>query len=246
MRQRRITGNRHSERSEESRRNHARPEHATARTIRPATHADTTLSGTASTKYALPLPSTLAPAYRARTREPEAAVNAIDLLRQQLNQSRDFLNGTLHEVPDDRWHAPAPGALNPIAATHAHLVVGEDGFVNGLIRGRAPLFATTWARRTGLSEPPPEGPGWHRWASSVRVDRPALHAYAEAVAADTDAYVAALTPDDLDRNIDLSSFGFDERSLGWVLSAAVVGHIQSHWGEICALNGLAGGRGFPV
>jgi hypothetical protein len=171
-------------------------------------------------------------------------MNTIEFLREQLGQARAFLDGTLSGVDEARAHAAMPGVLNPIGATFAHLATGEDGFVNGLVRGGAPLLATTWAGRTGLSEPPPEG-DWHDWASRVRVDLPAVRAYAAAVAAETDAYIATLTPTDLDRTVDLSAFGFGQRTVGWVLGAGVLGHMLSHWGEICAMNGVHGGRGFP-
>jgi len=171
-------------------------------------------------------------------------MDTIEFLREQLTQARGFLEGTLAEIDETRAHAPVPGALNPIGATYAHLVTGEDGFVNGLLRGQAPLFAASWAGKTGLSEPPPEA-GWHDWAGRVRVDLPALRAYAAAVGAATDAFVASLKPDDLDRPVDLSAFGFGQRTVGWILGAGVLGHVLSHWGEICALNGMHGGRGFP-
>lgn len=62
------------------------------------------------------------------------------------------------------------------------------------------------------------------------------------MAASTDEWLATLVPDDLDKMLDLSSFGFGERSLAWVLSGAVVGHTQAHWGEICASRALYGGN----
>ncbi|MBI5289180.1 MAG: DinB family protein [Chloroflexi bacterium] len=176
-------------------------------------------------------------------------MDTIEFLREQLGQARGFLEGTMGEIDDKRAHAAMPGVLNPIAATYAHLATGEDGFVQGLIRGQGPLFATSWAGRTGLSERPPErqpdGGDWHDWAARVRVDLGELRSYAAAVGEATDAFVGSLTPGDLDRAVDLSPFGFGERTLGWVLGAGVLGHVLSHWGEICALNGAHGGRGFP-
>ncbi len=172
-------------------------------------------------------------------------MNTIEFLRDQLRQSREFLEGTMSEVDAARAHAPMPGACNPIGATYAHLVTGEDGFVNGLLRGVAPLFAAGWAGKTGLSEPPPEGGDWSAWAARVRIDLPAVRRYGAAVASATDGYVASLTPEDLDATVDLSAFGFGQKTRGWVLGAGVLGHVLSHWGEICALNGIQGGKGFP-
>ena len=173
-------------------------------------------------------------------------MEAIDFARQQLTQARAFLEGTLADVTDEQAQAVPPGVLNPIGATYAHLVAGEDGFVNGLLRGEAPLFATAWAGRTGFSEPLPNDDTRGAWARRVRVDIPALRAYAAAVAQSTDAWLAGLTPDDLGRSIDLSSFGLGEQRMGWVIGLGVTGHVLSHWGEICALKGIYGGSGFPV
>ncbi len=172
-------------------------------------------------------------------------MNTIEFLRDQLRQSREFLEGTMSEVDAERAHAVMPGACNPIDATYAHLVTGEDGFVNGLLRGIAPLFAADWAGKTGISEPPPEQGEWNDWATRVRIDLPAARRYGAAVADTTDAYIDSLSPEDLDDPIDLSSFGFGQQSRGWVLGSGVLAHVLSHWGEICALQGVLGGKGFP-
>ncbi len=172
-------------------------------------------------------------------------MDTIQFLREQRRQAQDFLMGTLAEVSVEHAHAPMPGAMNPIGATYAHLATGEDGFVNGLIRGGVPLFASDWAGKTGISEMPPQDGDWQDWGKRVRVDLVALSAYGAAVAASTDAYLATLTPNDLDRTLDLSAAGFGEKSVGWVLGAGVLGHVLSHWGELCALHGALGGRGFP-
>jgi hypothetical protein len=74
----------------------------------------------------------------------------------------------------------------------------------------------------------------------------ALRGYASAVSNETEAWIGSLQPDDLERSIDLGALGFGQQTIAWVLSAGVIGHIQAHWGEICALKGLSGGRGFPV
>jgi DinB superfamily len=173
-------------------------------------------------------------------------VDTIEFLREQLRQAREFLHGTLGDLTEDDAHAPTPGRLNSIAATYGHLVTGEDGFVNGLCRGAMPLFASEWAGRTGLSEMPPPGFDWTAWGRGVRVDVKALDRYAAAVARSTDEFIASLSPDDLDRMIDLSTFGFGQRPLGWVLGAGVLGHVLSHWGEVSALKGMQGRKGFPL
>ncbi len=102
-----------------------------------------------------------------------------------------------------------------------------------------------WTGKTGISEPPPENEDWSAWAARVEIDLPAVRRYGAAVASATDAYIASLTPEDLDAAVDLSSFGVGQKTRGWVLGAGVLAHVLSHWGEICALNGIHGGKGFP-
>jgi hypothetical protein len=52
-------------------------------------------------------------------------------------------------------HWSPPGKAHPLGANYAHVVIGEDGVVNGMLKGEAPLFAATWAGKTGVSELPP-------------------------------------------------------------------------------------------
>lgn len=173
-------------------------------------------------------------------------MDTVTFIRDQLTQARAFLAGTMSGLDEADAHAPPPGRGNSIAATYAHLVCGEDGFVNALLRGGEPLFARAWSGRTGLSEMPPPDDDWAAWGRRVRVDLDAMRPYAGAVAAETDAWIAGLTAADLEREIDFSEAGFGHVTLAWALGAGVIGHVTSHWGEICALKGLRGGRGFPV
>ena len=76
----------------------------------------------------------------------------------------------------------------------------------------------------------------------VRLDLPAARAYAQAVYAATDAYLAGLTAEDLDRDVDL--FGMSQ-SLGAALGNFVIGHCHDMMGEISCLKGLQGVRGYP-
>jgi hypothetical protein len=69
-------------------------------------------------------------------------MNTVVLIQQQLSTARSFLEGTIADVDDASAHAAPPGALNPIAATYAHVVAGEDWFVNGLLRGSTPLLSS--------------------------------------------------------------------------------------------------------
>src|SRR3990167_5407436 len=109
------------------------------------------------------------------------------------------------------------------------------------------LAATTWAGKLGASEMPPVGPGGDLKAGSQRVtlDLVALRRYGQAVYAASDAYLASLTADALDRKIDLSRFGVGEQTAVFVLPA-LLANASMHTGEISCLKGLQGTKGYPM
>jgi hypothetical protein len=77
------------------------------------------------------------------------------------------------------------------------------------------------------------------------VDLAEAKAYAQAVYAASDAYLASLTPDALDAEVDLSGLGMGKVSLGWMIANLVVGHMHDLMGEISCLKGLQGAKGYP-
>jgi DinB superfamily len=169
------------------------------------------------------------------------------LLREQLRQAGEFLEGTVGDVTPEQAHWAPPGTSNPLGATYAHILLGED-FFTSMLRGAQPLFEREWAGRTGVSEPPP-GPfppqPWHDWGRTVRVDFDGMRKYGAAVFAATDAYVASLSDQELARPVDVSALGLGGVPLSWLISNGVLGHRFSHWGEISCLKGLQGAKGLP-
>lgn len=57
--------------------------------------------------------------------------------------------------------------------------------------------------------------------------------------------LAGLNDADLDRKVDLPFAGFGPQSLGWIVSNVALGHLHNHTGEISALKGVQGGKGYP-
>ena len=76
-------------------------------------------------------------------------ITVAQLLRDALENAHQTLEATMSDVTDEIANRPAPGNANPVGACYAHAVIAEDGIVNGLLRGQAPLFAGSWAGRTG-------------------------------------------------------------------------------------------------
>jgi hypothetical protein len=178
---------------------------------------------------------------------------AISLLREQLQDARQLLEGTMADVTQREAQWSPPGLANPLGATYAHIVISEDGTVNGLLKGTAPLFAGNWAGKVGVSELPPMAkpnspgfPDWSSWSRRVKVDLAKMREYAKAVYSATEAYLASLTDDDLSRPISLAALGMGESTVGYVLTNGLLGNAFSHTGEISCLKGLQGKRGYPV
>ena len=175
---------------------------------------------------------------------------ATQLLRQQVRIAHDILEATMADVTPEQAHWAPPGIANPLGATYAHVVVSEDFVINGMFRRQAPLNATTWAARTGLSEPmpTPASPAWSEypvWTRQVRVDLEALREYSRAVYAETDQYLASLSDADLEQPLDLSQIGLGPQTVASTLTLLLLNHIGTETGEIACLKGLQGARGYP-
>lgn len=177
----------------------------------------------------------------------------VSFLRQQLKGAHEFLEGVMADVKAEHAHWKPGGKANPIGATYAHVVTSEDAIINGTLKEAPPLFASTWAGKVGISQPPPapspDSPGlpdWRDWAVQIQVDLSALRQYAQAVYAATDDYLASLSDDDLTDTLDLSALGLGERTVADVLLGGVLSNVQWHTGEISCLKGLQGLKGYPV
>jgi hypothetical protein len=172
-------------------------------------------------------------------------MNPITLIREEIQTAHEWFDATMAGVTDEVAHWQPGGTAHPIGSRYAHMVVTEDMMVNGLLKGSAPLFATSWAGKTGLEDPQAAFYTTLEWAQRVKVDLDALDAYAQAVYASTDAYLATLGEDDLEGTIDLTEQNLGTWSVGAFLLSFVFGHVRDIMGEISALKGLRGLQGYP-
>jgi hypothetical protein len=183
------------------------------------------------------------------TRQQTAPVSRAALLRSVVADARKVLDGTMADVTQAQADYLPPGIANPLGATYAHVVWTEDMVVQGMFRQLPPLFASSWAGRTGLSEPMPSpGPEWVNypaWTRRVKIDLGPLRQYAQAVAAETDAWIASLSEADLDRPLDLSGAGLGQHTLGTAIALLIGHHLGTETGEIAVLKGIQGARGYP-
>jgi hypothetical protein len=179
-----------------------------------------------------------------------STTSRVALLRDIVRDARKVLEGTMADVTPEQVHFTPPGIANPLGATYAHVLVSEDIIVQGMFKQAAPLFASSWAGRTGLSEPMPmPGPEWGKypaWTRSVKVDLEQLRAYGQAVAATTDDWLAGLSDDDLDRPMDLTGVGLGQHTWGSAIGLLIANHLGTETGEIAVLKGIQGARGYPL
>ncbi|MEX0801305.1 MAG: DinB family protein [Dehalococcoidia bacterium] len=173
--------------------------------------------------------------------------NLAAFIRGEFDNAHNILNLTIQDVTSEQAHWSPPGKATPVGAQLAHIVTSEDMLVNGFVKGGPPLFATTFAGKTGMSSPPPapSAGGWADWASSVEIDLGALSEYGKAVFASTDEYVGSLDEAGLERELDLSAFNLGKQSVSWFLSNVLAWHVNAHCGEISCLKGLQGAKGYP-
>jgi hypothetical protein len=79
----------------------------------------------------------------------------------------------------------------------------------------------------------------------VKVDVAACRAYAEAVYAASEAFLAGADEAVLNRSMDMSFVGMGVLPLATVFAVVVVGHLNNLTGEISAVKGMNGLKGYP-
>jgi hypothetical protein len=164
------------------------------------------------------------------------------LLRQQMRAMHGTLEAAIGDCGSDSLSHKAPGStINCIGAIYAHTVMGEDGLVNGLVRGTTPVyFERGWAPKIGIEMP--QGsmePDWN-----VTLDLNLFRQYAADVYAATDDYLANAADDELAKIVDagfappMPAASFFADILSW--------HVATHQGEISALKGVQGINGLVL
>ena len=170
-----------------------------------------------------------------------------EALQEQIATTRMVVDGTIADVTQDDCMKAVSGTAHPIGATYAHMVISEDFVLNMMVRGASPLMMSTFSGKTGVSEPPPM-PGSTAdqvlaWANNVKVDLAAVKEYEKAVHAATDEYLAGASDEELSRKIAFGNMG--DMPISSVLGLIVIVHPSNHIGEISALKGIFGAKGYP-
>lgn len=163
--------------------------------------------------------------------------DVVTTLRAHLKGAHEWLEATLQGVTDELANAVPAGRVATIGANYSHVVTFEDYFFNALLKGGAPIMMSEDA---GISSPPPMGP-WEEWGRTVKVSLAAQQAYAQAVYASVDDYLAACKDVDLAGEVVAP---FATLPLGEFVRIIIL-NAHLHAGEISCLKGLHGLQGYP-
>jgi hypothetical protein len=110
-----------------------------------------------------------------------------------------------------------------------------------------PLCETTFKDKTGASEVHPMEwqEAYPKWLKEVKLDIKQFNEYAKAVFAATEEYVATLTEEDLEKEVNMSSFGMGSKKTYDFIANLISGHVYPIMGEISVLKGIQGLKGYP-
>lgn len=172
---------------------------------------------------------------------------ATRILVEQLKAVHGALEQTMDGVTDEVAHFMPPHKANPIAGTYAHLVFSEDLFMHNFLMHTAPLCESTFKDKTGASElhPMEWQVAYPKWLKEVKLDVTKFREYAKAVYAETENYVANLTDEDLEKDVDMSAFGMEMKKEYDFIANLISGHAYPVMGEISVLKGIQDLKGYP-
>jgi hypothetical protein len=165
-----------------------------------------------------------------------------EYIQREMAGVRRMINSTMQDMTSELFNYAPAGTANTISATFIHLMNVEDNFIQKIIQGKPSVWESgVWSEKTGIQKPPSIGEDWSEFKHRQIAIQPLLD-YEAAVWTATDAYLADLTPDELDRKV---KFAGGERTVADMLLLSASQSL-SHNGEIAALKGIQGAKGLPI
>jgi DinB superfamily len=165
----------------------------------------------------------------------------IEYIQKQFAGVRRQVDAVLKDTTQDQLNWTPPGTANSIGVTLVHMISSEDNFFHKILQGQKSLWETeNWGEKIGLSAPPGHANGWDDVKNKTLEIEPLL-AYGKSVWAASDAYIAGLTPAELDNKVTIFS---GERSIADIM-VMQASHTLGHAGEMAAIKGIQGVKGLP-
>ncbi len=168
-------------------------------------------------------------------------MDGVQALTAAVKASHDWYNGTVADITAAQANWLPAGVMHPIGEVMAHTLHSEDGIVNGMLRGQAPIWHRDgWDKKLGVPNMMLHD---NKGARAFKIDPKSLAEYTKTVQSATMSYLAGLKPADLDRVVDAGG-DLGKMSVAGLLTMILVGNTFAHTGEISALKGLQGAKGY--
>ncbi|MSP78735.1 MAG: DinB family protein [Dehalococcoidia bacterium] len=167
-------------------------------------------------------------------------MDGLALLKTQATGLRRDWNNILGDMTQEQVDYHPEGLANPISQLVVHSLGYLDTVVNKTAQGKTPIWDSgNWGTKINGIAP---GRQDLAKARAAKVNLAALKEYTNQVLASVDAYLATAQPSDLDKQIP--GAGGNMVPLANQLSSAIVTHFADHMGEISAIKGIKGGKGY--
>lgn len=165
-------------------------------------------------------------------------METLALLKQQVANARREFTGVMQDVTQEAGNWQPPGLANSIVDLYFHTVMGQDRTISR-VSGK-PALIEQWTTKLNVPTEFRHNPESSR---ALRADVATLKQYGDAVFGAVDAYLGSIKNDDLDRQL--------EGPRGPVpivntLSTMLVTHPCEHAGEISAMKGVQGFKGYAT
>ena len=170
------------------------------------------------------------------------ATSRVDGYRNQYRMAQSWLEGTVEGMTDEQFNFQPGGSAYSAGSNYLRHVAELDGTISAKLTGNAPLLAGTFSGSIGPVAPPQGDKS--EWAKSTTFDMAAVREYGNAVYQATDDYLAGLSDSDLDSTVDLSDWGRGEQPKTFLLDLFIL-DCGAHTGEISAIKGVQGLKGYP-
>lgn len=170
-------------------------------------------------------------------------MDSVDTVKTAFAGAHMWFEGTVADITAEQSEARPPGQCHSITELIAHVLHCEDHMLAAFVVGTDSLWEREhWSAKTGLPllVDLPDRP-----VSSAAADPGLLRDYGRKVFAQTDACLSGLTPAQLEGDVDLSGAGMGKMPLATFLLTMLLGNTYAHTGEISALKGIAGAKGYP-
>ncbi len=169
-------------------------------------------------------------------------MNTVELLQFAQGNALRILKQVTEDLSQEQTDWTPPGVVNSIGSIYWHVIVSVDQVVHAWGMGQETLLQKDGWQEKVIVEALEDAKEYPTQMIAVRVDLPTMHEYSLAVARAARDWLASLSPDDLERQINTP---VGEMNLGQLVMSFVTWHVNAHCGEIAALKGCQGAKGYP-